>query len=384
MPHECITHHVKEALGSFSNCDSVSLRFSKIVKYPRAGEQEEKANEIENIINCFERKKRRISLPDLTFLPEKTRKFALRLEANLIVNQANGILENAGICFHRFFDYPYIPGSAVKGVARHAAWEKWASESDDGKKLEIAEKIASVFGFPTGDKKPDENASDRLYLDDYLWEKNAKKYGSKNEPNAFAGTIAFMDAIPESTDTLGLVADICTCHHPDYYNPTESSHPFALDDEDPNPQVFPTVQAGSDFLFCLVPLKPDSDLKSAEEFLRAALTINGVGGKTAAGYGWFSSPKELEEKYREQLSADPEIEDLLTYIKDCKYGGMKTFLQEDFNEKKKEAFSLALKNNAINKYTLRDLKEDVATRKRTYKTLVKIFGEEETNTLFNS
>ena len=151
------------------------------------------------------------------------KRFRLRakygLKANLIVNQANSILENAGICLHRFFDYPYIPGSAVKGVARHAAWEKWFAEEEPTKKLELAQKIADVFGFPTGDKRPEKNASERDYLDDYLWKNSPEKYGTKENSKSYAGTVVFMDAIPKSTDKLCLVADICTSHHPDYYTP---------------------------------------------------------------------------------------------------------------------------------------------------------------------
>ena len=55
-----------------------------------------------------------------------------KLEGRMAINLAEGLIENAGICLDRLFGLPYIPGSAVKGIARHAAlWNIRNSTSDN-------------------------------------------------------------------------------------------------------------------------------------------------------------------------------------------------------------------------------------------------------------
>lgn len=53
-----------------------------------------------------------------------------RLEARLAINLADGLIQNAGICLDRLFGLPFIPGSAIKGVCRHAALEELAKATD--------------------------------------------------------------------------------------------------------------------------------------------------------------------------------------------------------------------------------------------------------------
>lgn len=300
MSHGCINRGVLSAMGGEKLCESPSLRFSKFLNVP--SESQDKANEILRFVGYFNAAIKNLPPPS-EFPLKNARQFALRLGGKLIVNQAGGVLENVGICLHRNFSYPYIPGSAVKGVSRHAAWEMWFAESDKAKKLELAQKIADVFGFPTGDRKPKKNASERDYLDNYLWENASGKYGTEDSPKSFAGTVAFLNAIPCHPKKIELDTDICTCHHPDYYKPKGSSHEIAWDDEDPKPQIFPVIQTGAGFCFRLVPLNTDADLDFAEAMLKNALTINGIGGKTAAGYGWFEEDTRLNNTLEKNKKA---------------------------------------------------------------------------------
>ncbi len=339
MPHICVPRDslgVVQALGGLNQCESASLRFSKLLNVPRAGEQTAKSDEIRDFVSCFNRKRSddtpaafRIPEP---FLPKNSRTFALRLGGRLIVNHAGGVLENVGICLNRNFSCPMIPGSALKGVARHYAWELWHAETNPGKKRDAAEKLAETFGFPTGDNK----------LDDFLRTEAPEKYGEKNA--AFAGTVAFLDAFPLPQTRPELDIDVCTCHHPDYYKPKDSRHPKALDDEDPNPQPFPVVDAGVGFCFRLVPLKPDADLDFAESALRNALTLNGVGAKTAAGYGWFEENDKISRMLSraETLAASGDSA-LVAKILAMKNSELGDFLKkETISDEEKNAFKTAL------------------------------------------
>ncbi len=337
MPHDCTPREVRSVLNP-NSCESASLRLSKFLRIPLRGEQTEKTAEIMSFVACFngecpESRNVAFRVPEL-FVPKAARIFALRLGGRLVVDHSRGALENVGIRLHRNFSYPEIPGSALKGVARHWAWERWNEEPDENKKSELAKKLAEVFGFPTGNEA----------LDKFLIERFSTRYGGAKNI-AFAGTVAFLSAIPsnEKSNSIRLEVDVCTCHHPDYYKPKNSTHPKALDDESPNPQPFPVLAAGTTFVFRLVPLRADADLDFAENALRLALALNGVGAKTAAGYGWFEDSPEGDLKLRRKAEIatagnSPQILKILN----MKNSELKDFLKRDFlHPEEQEALKVA-------------------------------------------
>jgi hypothetical protein len=79
-------------------------------------------------------------------------------------------------------------------------------------------------------------------------------------------------------------------HYPKYYRGERNR---ATDDEDPIPNYFPAVEAGSAFGFAVLlnrtPRGFDAGelLGAARGWVERALTEKGAGAKTAAGYGWF-------------------------------------------------------------------------------------------------
>ena len=163
----------------FAKCESASLRLEK---YVTIGDNSKKS-QLEAVTG-----RRYRQVPEFT--PRGACSFRASLQGRLIVNQANGVLENAGLCLHPHFNSPCIPGSALKGVARHAAWIEWNEESDDARKKTIAKDIASTFGYPTGDES----------LDNYL-----AKIGIKEKTS---GKVCFMPAYPVSNSNARLVVDI--------------------------------------------------------------------------------------------------------------------------------------------------------------------------------
>ena len=288
------TKEVRKLLGSrFQGLESVSLRLEKLITV----EERNKGREVNAVVDCH---RKHAEAPSYRYRQLPGARFRiLRLGGRLIVNQAGGVLENAGLCLHRNFGCPMIPGSAVKGVARHAAWSRWKEASDDGDEREaraLAAKIAATFGYPTMDRG----------LDDYIGE--TFEWGR----NRYAGTVSFLPALPAGKASL--VADIVTCHHPKYYARNDGK---ALDNEDPNPQPFPAVEAETAFEFVVVPLRraeaglpaslPDfSPVDFALDSIVEGLEWFGAGAKTAAGYGWF----ERDQATEEQVSAEDQKPDL--------------------------------------------------------------------------
>ena len=264
---------VKDLLGGdkFPRCDSMSLRLEKFVRIGGNTKKEE----IGEVV-----RKSSGRIPALN--PRGAVSFVAKLGGRLIVNQAGGILENAGLCIHPHYNAPYIPGSAVKGCARHVAWQAWDEMDECEEKIAAAKEIAAIFGYPTGDSKPnkaEDAETGRIYLDEYLKEKCGY-----NDGDSHSGKVAFLPAVPETAAKL--VVDIVNCHHKDYYG-GEKKKPQATDDELPIPNFFPAIEAGVSFNFTLVQVG-NVDLKNqALHWLKIGLSQNGIGAKTMAGYGWF-------------------------------------------------------------------------------------------------
>jgi len=209
--------------------------------------------------------------------------FEATLGARLLVNLAGGVIENAGIALDRCFGLPFIPGSAVKGIARaQALWEIHDAQGAD--KSRLLRLAMLLFGFGTNDIKA---------KGDFAWaggasaaKTTADEIGSKD----FKGCACFLPAYPTTPPTL--VVDMVNPHYPDYYSGRRSQ---AEDNESPIPSYFQAVEAGSAFGFAVllnrVPSLPNLTqpglLTQAKHWLERAVTRKGVGAKTAAGYGWF-------------------------------------------------------------------------------------------------
>ncbi|GFP27356.1 type III-B CRISPR module RAMP protein Cmr6 [Candidatus Hakubella thermalkaliphila] len=201
------------------------------------------------------------------------------MEATLMTRMAPGlgitsVFEN-GIILHHIHGFPYIPGSALKGIAQDYALQVEYRERSNVVLRRQAKKdpcFVAVFGAQTPEKG--ENISDF---------------------QAFRGGAIFFDALPLHDSDL-LAVDVMTPHYGDYYSSGGGTAP--ADYLNPNPIVFLTVREGVRFLFCLAAQEvKDKDgnlsrsarevLNDAQSWLEGALTILGVGGKTAVGYGYF-------------------------------------------------------------------------------------------------
>lgn len=200
---------------------------------------------------------------------------------------------------------PYIPAAGQKGVLRLAHLinslcdenGKWHSEEE-------LERLGIVFK-KNGDLHWNEDSASKTI------------FGAGGDKDALAGQLVLMDAYPLTPPVLG--EEILNPHFKDYYEgkrrPTE--------DQSPVPIKFLVVKQGAEFVFRLLlrqsfasALEKDQEKLAdfIEKNLRRAICEEGVGAKTALGFGRFTvigkgEPAIVAEWQRKQQ----EEEELLKY-----------------------------------------------------------------------
>ncbi|AEB12636.1 type III-B CRISPR module RAMP protein Cmr6 [Marinithermus hydrothermalis] len=208
-----------------------------------------------------------------------------------------GVLETS-LTLHRTYGVPYIPGSALKGLASRYA---------------------------------------HLYLEGEAWRRNLKEFKRGAAQKALfgdleeQGALVFFDALP-LPGTYALHPDVMTPHHAEYYG-GGGAPPADWD----SPVPVPFLSVTGTFLLALAPvpgLSPEVArpwLEAAWRILAWALKEEGVGAKTAAGYGRM----ELEgggaarAPSREGAGArfSPEYEDLKIRLRGTSYRELRAFLE---------------------------------------------------------
>lgn len=184
----------------------------------------------------------------------------------LAINLGSESVLETSIALHRTYGVPYIPGSALKGLAAH-------------------------------------------YVTQYLqkdprWEKNKGDgymtlFGTTEE----AGFIYFYDAlyVPHSgKDGKPLWKDVITVHHPDYYQGKKPAYSDKLQLAPPadwdSPTPIPFLTATGSFLIALS--GPNNEwVEAAFKILELALEREGIGAKTNSGYGQMTfKPEQKADK----------------------------------------------------------------------------------------
>ena len=346
-----LSKDTKEALAQCRGSKSRSLFLSRYAD-PRAKDDKDAAPRrawFGELIRCEAQAPIRSS-----WLPSTAIVLYGQLKSRLMVGMANGVMENAGLTLDRF-GLPIIPGSAVKGCARHAALATLREWSETGIKPTGSEnlfsqlsapfesreyllaRIALVFGWVEQDWDAAPGKSDFAWAcgSDFkiVWKSAAEQIATylnvqikakyENSPwlslPNVAGGIAFLAAQPNKDP--GLVLDVLTCHHDEYYSKKEESNgrlkmPVALDVEDPVPVLFPAIKEQSNtghFAFPLMPLRrADASLVHfAIRALAIGLDAFGIGAKTNAGYGYFDSSEAFSASVSMRLAEDAKKKDAL-------------------------------------------------------------------------
>ena len=162
-------------------------------------------------------------------------------QGRLILGLGGESVLETSITIHRTYGVPYIPGSALKGLAarfaRNSLQEGWAKG---------AEAYTTLFG-----------------------------------DTSEAGYVTFFDAlyIPGSAaQDRPLALDVITVHHPNYYR-GEDKPPADWD----SPIPVPFASATGSYLVALH--GPQRWVEAALAILKLALEKEGVGARTSSGYG---------------------------------------------------------------------------------------------------
>jgi CRISPR-associated protein Cmr6 len=182
-----------------------------------------------------------------------------RVRGRMVVGLGNeGVLETS-ITLQRTYGVPFIPGSALKGLA--AAY---------------ARKHLTGYSKPAPQAATQQRDPDQRAIDTQPY---TLLFGTDQQ----AGYVTFFDAwfIPGSGRSphpdRPLWADVLTPHHPNYY--MGGAPPAEWDN--PIPQPFLTA-TGS---YLVVLAGPPALVTNAQLILTWALRDLGIGGKTSSGYG---------------------------------------------------------------------------------------------------
>jgi CRISPR-associated protein Cmr6 len=318
-----LLHATKSLLGdNASRCESRSL-FADRFADPQASDKTTPSRK--DWFNELISKSAWKQPPSHSWLPAGAETLRARLMSRLMVNLAGGVMENANLLFDRY-GYPVIPGTAVKGCARRMALQTlhdWSGalasgeSSDDDITLpcradfsspaHLLAAIAHIFGWVPEDWKTDKKNGH--YKSDFAWAcgvsddlmQEARRFLPPHL--TFAGTIAFLPATPNRDPRLEL--DVVTPHHTAYYE-EKPGFEDAPDTEDPVPVYFPAIapqKDGDHFTFPILPLQGERTtcpqvfgssppVRIARLWLAHGLELLGLGAKTNAGYGWFSTLDE--------------------------------------------------------------------------------------------
>lgn len=235
--------------------------------------------------------------------------FPLKTRTRLVVGLGSESTLETAITLHRNYGVPFIPGSALKGLARAYAFYSLAEQlgistfgyeefmrrrGPDAKPrretplsalrglLDAEEKdwpkwvdeIAKAGGPPLMDKQLRDMDSVRQFRYTFGW-------------LGRAGGAIFFDAIPDGTQLPRLAVDVMNPHYPKYYQGSEAPH----DGQNPQPIPFLAVEAGTGFRFAVAANRKPGDeafARQGKEWLAHGLKWLGSGAKTASGYGLFA------------------------------------------------------------------------------------------------
>ena len=202
------------------------------------------------------------------------------IDWRLIVGLGTESVYETSMTLHHVYGIPYIPGQAVKGVLRSWMIAEYFGENDNGEsEMKHAEKRA---------------LRDKGFCDIFGCPKEGSAYKEARQ-----GKTLFFDALPTKLTDNCIQPDIMNPHYGPYYS--EDKPP--ADYHNPVPVNFLTVQnTAFEFFVGMKPPKPPQNgtieddiwggktpLEVVQTELPEALSMHGLGAKTAVGYGYFSN-----------------------------------------------------------------------------------------------
>ncbi len=204
------------------------------------------------------------------FSPDKYEEIVIyaTLATSLITGIGESHPHEVSMVFDHNMGIPYIPASGIKGIVRFAHTLSLIPEA-------IERTVINEKGY---------------FNDEDDWTLNPIMFGTQNN----MGKVVFFDTYPEKVPDLHV--DIMNPHYAPYYS--EGKPP--ADHHNPTPIKFLTVAQGTSFIFRAIAEKKENMPEKVRTAFIKAITEEGIGAKTAVGYGRFL----IDEKKKETLMSD--------------------------------------------------------------------------------
>lgn len=204
--------------------------------------------------------KTKVTLPEMNIIAKslpfhKSFKFKLRGKLAIGTGSQSPFDTTALITLHPIYGTPYIPGSAIKGVIRNSYIQSnFGGKEPKGSEDKAFKTFVKLFGIDSGND-------------------------SGIAPGSAREKLIFFDAFLEN---YKLRYDVQTPHFKNYYDSFGENQP--LDTINPTLLYFPVVDGGS-FTIHICGYDENCEFNDMEKVIKNAFTINGIGAKTALGYG---------------------------------------------------------------------------------------------------
>jgi CRISPR-associated protein Cmr6 len=220
------------------------------------------------------------------------------VKGRMVVGLGDESVLETSVALHRTYGVPYIPGSALKGLAAHYA----------------------NLRAPQGSG----------------WKKGEAQYNVVFGNTEEEGNVIFFDALyipEEDANKRPLHPDVITVHHREYYQDQDQKKAPA-DWDSPTP--IPFLSATGEYLIALAaPELPEADqwLNGVFSILELALEEMGIGAKTSSGYGRMVLYIDSEER-----ALDPKVQECIQAIRNLpqEFANQKSY---DYYKQWKEDFS---------------------------------------------
>ena len=196
--------------------------------------------------------------------------FFITAETKVLLGTGNANVHEFGFNCNRPWGVPYISGSTLKGLVSSYLARKggdgWKRDLKNGRKSDLQ---VELFGGVRMD----------------------------GDAQSFIGSVIFNDAWMELPKGSVFQEDIINVHHQKYYGGT--GMPTGM--ENPVPVKIAALRAGMRFFISLE--GPDENTAFVKKVLALALKEEGLGGKTAVGYGRFTVESTAAEQNAELMES---------------------------------------------------------------------------------
>ena len=307
MPYES----KRNDLSAFNmNGENLGLEIEKLVlNIDNAGEQDCKINTLNRIVdfslNSNSKKLYETHFKewkDITKKLDNVEVFDIQTTTKVLLGIGNASVFEFGFNLSKPHGVPYISGSSLKGLVSSYLSKYGGDEwKRSNKTTEKSEYQVQLFG-----------GKSRVSKKDYI------------------GSVNFFDAKIYPNDNDWFVDDIITTHHQRYYGDGNNAR---LPDgtENPIPVKMIALNTGLKFLVTIQGSLQERDF--VKKILLDALQEEGIGGKTAVGYGRFDYMKSIIDQIQESKNEE--------LVRLNKHYGKQPFYSD--------CFKVALNNNPIDK-----------------------------------